>query len=74
MFFFSGAFFPVERLPAYLQAAIWITPLYHVVTLARSLTYGTLSWSLLVDVAYIAALTLALAPLAVRLLNRQLTS
>ena len=74
MFFFSGAFFPVDRLPSYLQVAIWITPLYHVVTLERALTYGTLTWSLLVDVAYIAALTLALAPVAVRLLNRQLTS
>lgn len=74
MFFFSGAFFPVDRLPSYLQAAIWITPLYHVVTLARALTYGSLSWGLLVDAAYIAAVSLVLAPVAVRLLNRQLTS
>jgi lipooligosaccharide transport system permease protein len=74
MFFFSGAFFPVDRLPGYLQAVIWVTPLYHVVALARALTYGTLSWGLLVDAAYIVAVTLVLAPIAVRLLNRQLTS
>jgi len=74
MFFFSGAFFPVDRLPAYLQAMIWVTPLYHVVTLARALTSGSLSWGLLVDAAYIAAVTLVVAPVTIRLLNRQLTT
>jgi lipooligosaccharide transport system permease protein len=74
MFFFSGAFFPVDRLPGYLQVVIWITPLYHVVNLARALTYGTLAWGLLVDAAFIAALTLVLAPITMRLLDRHLTT
>ena len=74
MFFFSGAFFRGDRLPGFLQVVIWITPLFHVVNLARALTYGTLAWGLLVDAAFIAALAPVLAPITIRPLNRHLTS
>jgi len=40
MFLFSGTFFPVSRLPQWLQPAAWVTPLWHGVELARSLCLG----------------------------------
>ena len=40
MFLFSGIFFPVEQLPAPLQAVAWISPLSHVVAPLRALAHG----------------------------------
>lgn len=40
LFLFSGTFFPVEKLPLALQPLAWATPLYHGVTVARSLSLG----------------------------------
>jgi lipooligosaccharide transport system permease protein len=41
LFLFSGSFFPVERLPDFLEPVAWVTPLYHGVALARGLSLGT---------------------------------
>jgi lipooligosaccharide transport system permease protein len=41
LFLFSGAFFPVERLPEFIQPIAWVTPLYHGVALARGLSLGS---------------------------------
>ena len=41
LFLFSGAFFPVSQLPALLQPVAWVTPLWHGVSLCRSLLLGT---------------------------------
>jgi lipooligosaccharide transport system permease protein len=40
LFLFSGTFFPIEKLPLFLQPLAWITPLYHGVAAARSLSIG----------------------------------
>ncbi len=40
LFLFSGTFFPVERLPDYLEPIALATPLYHGVSLARDLSLG----------------------------------
>jgi len=40
LFLFSGTFFPIEKLPPFLQPVAWITPLYHGVAAARSLSMG----------------------------------
>jgi lipooligosaccharide transport system permease protein len=40
LFLFSGTFFPIEKLPLFLQPVAWITPLYHGVAAARSLALG----------------------------------
>jgi lipooligosaccharide transport system permease protein len=40
LFLFSGTFFPVERLPAFLQPVAFLTPTYHGVTLTRDLSLG----------------------------------
>jgi len=40
LFLFSGTFFPIEKLPLFLQPLAWLTPLYHGVALARGLSLG----------------------------------
>jgi lipooligosaccharide transport system permease protein len=40
LFLFSGTFFPIESLPLGLQPVAWVTPLYHGVAVARSLSLG----------------------------------
>lgn len=42
LFLFSGTFFPLDRLPAFLQPIAAITPLYHGVALTRGFALGTL--------------------------------
>ena len=58
LFLFSGTFFPVEQLPAFLQPIAYLTPLWHGVTLCRSLTLGIGSPALAaVNVAVLVAYT-----------------
>jgi lipooligosaccharide transport system permease protein len=58
LFLFSGTFFPVSQLPAWLRPVAYVTPLWHGVALCRSLTLGTATLgSVLVNVAYLTALT-----------------
>ena len=40
MFVFGGIFYPYDRLPDWAQAAAWLTPLYHLVNIARDLATG----------------------------------
>lgn len=40
LFLFSGTFFPIEKLPSFLQPLAWITPLYHGVAAVRALSLG----------------------------------
>ena len=56
LFLFSGTFFPIEKLPLFLQPLAWITPLYHGVAAARSLALGQVEpISLVIHVAALAA-------------------
>lgn len=56
MFLFSATFFPLARYPGVLEWVVRFTPLYQGVELIRSLTLGDLRWTLLLHVAYLAAL------------------
>lgn len=56
LFLFSGTFFPVEQLPAGLQAVAWVTPLYHGVWLTRALSLGTIGEEPLLAVIHVAVL------------------
>jgi lipooligosaccharide transport system permease protein len=57
LFLFSGTFFPVTQLPAWLRPLAYVTPLWHGVALCRSLTLGTATLGgALVHVAYLTAL------------------
>jgi lipooligosaccharide transport system permease protein len=67
LFLFSGTFFPLTSLPAFLQPLAWLTPLYHGVALTRGLSLGTITDDpafavvhLLVLLAFIASGTWAL--------------
>jgi lipooligosaccharide transport system permease protein len=56
LFLFSATFFPLSEYPAALEAIVRITPLYQGVVLERSLAIGDLHWTLLLNVAYLAAM------------------
>jgi lipooligosaccharide transport system permease protein len=59
MFLFSGTFFPITQLPAWIRPLAYITPLWHGVALCRALSLGTAGlWSAVGHLAYLAALTL----------------
>lgn len=41
LFLFSGTFFPIDQLPAFLRPVAWVTPLWHGVDANRSLALGS---------------------------------
>ena len=59
LFLFSATFFPLSVYPPALQVVAWFSPLYHGVILTRGLTLGILSWTMLINVAYLLALGIA---------------
>jgi lipooligosaccharide transport system permease protein len=57
LFLFSGTFFPVTQLPAWIRPLAYATPLWHGVALCRSLSLGTATLGgALVHVGYLTAL------------------
>ena len=72
MFWFGGAFFPLEDLPEWAQRIAWWVPLSHAVSLYRGLLAGDLSWSLLGDATWLAVATLLCYAVALRLMRRRL--
>ena len=58
MFLFSATFFPLSRYPEVLQWIVQATPLYQGVALERGLVFGELSWTMLVNAAYLLVLGL----------------
>jgi lipooligosaccharide transport system permease protein len=58
LFLFSGTFFPIEQLPAFLQPLAWVTPLWHGVELCRSLSLGTIGSDPLMALIHLAVLML----------------
>jgi len=75
LFLFSGTFFPVSQLPAWLQPIAYATPLEHGVSLCRALTLGTVSaWPALGDVAYLSGLIALGVVLALRAYRNRLVT
>jgi ABC-type multidrug transport system permease subunit len=73
MFLFSGAFFPVSNLNAWMEALAKVTPLWHGVDLTRMLTLGEVDWSMAaVHVAYLAGMAFLGWLWAVRRLTRRM--
>jgi lipooligosaccharide transport system permease protein len=57
MSLFSGTFFPISQLPAWVRPVAWCTPLWHGTELARAAEFGGLRWgSTLLHVGYLVAL------------------
>ena len=58
LFLFSGTFFPITQLPAWLRPIAYATPLWHGVALCRSLSLGTATLGgALINVGYLVGLT-----------------
>lgn len=72
MFMFSGVFFPLDALPAWVSTAAWLTPLSHVVNLSRALILGALEPRHLGDLMWMLAVTAALFPVPIALMRRRL--
>jgi lipooligosaccharide transport system permease protein len=56
LFLFSGTFFPIESLPAFLQPVAWLSPLWHGVSVTRALMLGTIGDAPLLALVHVAIL------------------
>jgi lipooligosaccharide transport system permease protein len=72
MFFFSGIFFPLSSMPAWVENLAWFFPLTHAVNISRALAAGAPHIGLLADVTWMAVFTLICAWIAVKLIKRRL--
>jgi len=72
LFLFSGTFYPLDAYPEGLRFLVQLTPLYQGVDLLRALVVGHLDASLLVHVAYLAAMGLIGLAIVARRLDRLL--
>jgi lipooligosaccharide transport system permease protein len=60
LFLFSGTFFPISQLPAWIRPVAYVTPLWHGVALCRSLSLGTADLAgALVHIGYLAVVVMA---------------
>jgi lipooligosaccharide transport system permease protein len=57
LFLFSGTFFPISNLPAFIQPIAWLSPLWHGVELSRALALGTIGADPVRAVAHVAILS-----------------
>ena len=73
LFLFSGTFFPIDQLPAFLQPIAWLTPLYNGVALSRGLSLGYVTEQPLQMLAH-AAILVAYAGIGAYLAVRTITS
>ncbi len=74
IFLLSGAFFPIDQLPAWSRPVAWATPLWHGVQLTRWVSLGLdTAAPVLLHLAYLAAWGAAGTVLAEKLLRRKLT-
>ena len=73
LFLFSGAFFPIDQLPDFLEPLVMISPAWHGVELCRWIVIGTpLTLSVWTQVGYLLAATTAGWWAAARQLTRRL--
>ncbi|HVA44376.1 MAG TPA: ABC transporter permease [Acidimicrobiales bacterium] len=75
MFLFSGTFFPLSQMPAWIRPLAYITPLWHGVALCRSLSLGDASWAAsLGHVAYLLVVIAGATLVARRTFSRRLAA
>ncbi len=72
MFWFSGAFYPLERLPTGLQVLAWFLPITHIVELNRGLLTGEMHWSHLGNLAAALAFAAGFFALALWRMRRRM--
>jgi lipooligosaccharide transport system permease protein len=71
MFFFSGIFFPVERLGEWIAKLAWFFPLTHLVNISRAIFQGAAAPHLFGDLIWVGLFTVAAAAMALRLMSRR---
>lgn len=72
MFLFSGVFFPLAGLPAWVQAVAWVSPLYHLVEVVRALAIGSVGVMVGIHLLWMIGVTAALWGLPSLMLRRRL--
>ncbi|WP_203230315.1 ABC transporter permease [Segeticoccus rhizosphaerae] len=73
LFLFSGTFFPLDQLPAFLRPIAWVTPLWHGVDGNRDLATGSPDWlHLLGHTAYLLLVVVVTGWLAYKAFRRRL--
>jgi lipooligosaccharide transport system permease protein len=72
MFMFSGVFFPLDRLPDWVQALAWLMPLRHAVELMRALLVDGDPVAAFWAALWILVVTAALFAVPLNLLRRRL--
>ncbi|MEI7482954.1 MAG: ABC transporter permease [Elusimicrobiota bacterium] len=72
MFLFSGTFFPLDGMPAWVRLAANLLPLTHLVNITRAATFNCLKPALLWDLLYILILTAAIAYFSIRKMKTRL--
>jgi lipooligosaccharide transport system permease protein len=68
----TGAFFPLERIPEFMQPIAWAIPLTSMIDVTRDIMLGRLSWTAVPELAYIAATTILFLEIALRSMRRRL--
>ncbi len=72
MFFFSGVFYPLDRLPEGLQQFAWAIPLTQATALIRGLTTGHLEWGMVLWTLGLVAYSLIALRIATFFMRRRL--
>jgi lipooligosaccharide transport system permease protein len=72
LFLFSATFYPLTVFPGWLQAVVRCTPLYQGVVIERAADLGVFTWSLLLHLAYLAAMAIGGVMITRRRLGRLL--
>jgi lipooligosaccharide transport system permease protein len=72
MFLFSGVFFPLDRLPGWVQVVAWFLPLHHAVNLMRALLLTGDPGAAAASALWVGTVTAGLFVLPLNLLRRRL--
>jgi len=72
MFLFSGTFFPLDGMPAWVRLAANLLPLTHLVNIVRAATFGRLAPVHLLDLLYMLVLTGAVAYISISRMKARL--
>jgi lipooligosaccharide transport system permease protein len=70
----SGAYFPLESLPKFVQIIAWLVPVTSTVDILRRLMVGNIGWPILFESLYLISAFLVTAEFALRSLRRRLVS
>jgi lipooligosaccharide transport system permease protein len=71
-FWLAGVFFPLNRLPGWVQTVAWFTPAYHAVRVYRGLLRGEPRWEHLVDISWMVVVAAVFYVAALHLMRRRL--